>query len=192
MSTQLPKFLLLISLVACLQVPTRVPTTEELQRLLKELKKSGKDYDAALGQAVKDSSVVRQFRELFPTKNFFFSNYRARSVTSQLLGRVPLHSRYVLSLDLNIRFNDDWTRVTDFAEPAFQLTEVEEIQRLEDGRLYVSFNGDSQKNFGKHEWDRLYEASGDFSVLGIQLRKDQPIPLFDEYWKKQEVGLLKE
>ena len=73
----------------------------------------------------------------------------------------------------------------------FQLNEVEKIERLEDGRFYVSYAPDSQRRFGGREWKRLYEARGDLSVLGIQLMKDQPIVLFDEYWKSRSEALIK-
>ncbi|MEW5977247.1 MAG: hypothetical protein AB1898_15765 [Acidobacteriota bacterium] len=143
------------------------------------------DRRRALAQAL-NAQVVREFTELLPMRVATLSNYQIPSLKQSLTVQATLFSRYELRLDLVLEFDKTWTEVIHFGEPQFQLNEVEEVEPLEDGRLSVSYAERSQREFGDEEWKRLYKADGDFTVLGIYLRKDVPVPLFDEYWRRME------
>jgi hypothetical protein len=166
-----------LSLLACMQTPYELPSHTEILQL-------ERDHRKALADALK-AEIVRQFREIFPTKMITLSDYRMPAVKQTLTLQTSLYSRYEFRFDVGLKFDKTWTKVVGFGKPQFQLFEVKEIERLEDGRFYVSYR-DMQRRFDEQEWKRLYEARRDFSVLGFNLRKDHPVPLFDEYWKAQQ------
>jgi hypothetical protein len=163
---------------ACVQNPVKLPSRAEAEQFVK-------DYQKATKHAM-NAKVVYEFREIFPTKMITLSSYRIPSVKQSLVVETSLYSKYEFRLGMDVEFDKSWVEVVRFGEPLFQLDVVLAVEQLEDGRFSVSYTEGSQRRFGEQEWKKLYEARGDFSVLGISLRKDQPVPLFDEYWKAQE------
>ncbi len=164
-------------LASCMQTPHELPSHSEIQQL-------ERDHRKALADALK-VEIVREFRQIFPTKMITLSNYHIATAKQALMVQTSLYSRYEFHLTIGLKLDKTWTKVVGLDKPQFQLNEVKEIERLEDGRFYLSY-GDMQKRFDEQDWKKLYTARGDFSVLGIDLRKDQPVPLFAEYWKAQE------
>ncbi len=68
-------------------------------------------------------------------------------------------------------------------QPEFHLRKVTGIQLNPDGTVGgVSYSG-VQLTFGPDEWQRLIQARGDFSVIGIEINSDQPLEHFDEAWR---------
>jgi hypothetical protein len=63
----------------------------------------------------------------------------------------------------------------------FFLNEINLITQLPDGRQNVQY-GDS-RTFGLAEWKKLLEANGDFRVLGIEIKTNEPIKGFSDYSK---------
>jgi hypothetical protein len=55
------------------------------------------------------------------------------------------------------------------------------VDILSDGRASVSYGGPGQREFGAAEWKKVVEAKGDFSVIGIQLKRNSPVPNWDKY-----------
>jgi hypothetical protein len=70
--------------------------------------------------------------------------------------------------------------------PRFRLLEIESIDMSSDGRASVSYNTFNQRQFGTVEWDRVVEANGDFSVLGVQIKKAPPLPNFEEFVQESQ------
>jgi hypothetical protein len=167
-----------ILLAACLQGPVKLPTQAEIESM-------EKDYRKALENSL-TAKVVHEFREVYPTMMITLSNYKIPVKKQSLTIKSSLYSRYEFRLDMDLKFDKTWTKVVSFGDPQFQLNEVEKIERLEDGRFSVSYVGGSQRRFGEPEWNTLFEARGSFSALGINLKKDEPVRLFDQYWKAEE------
>lgn len=126
--------------------------------------------------------VARQFRSLFPNSQNFYTYYNGQSAI--LRCQAALYQRYELSLSVKVSLDINRTKVTRFEKSQFYLYEIESIVPSSDGTVSLS-TGDLHKRFGAKEWERLYEAKGDFSVLGIVLIKDKPVPNFATYWKGQ-------
>ena len=59
----------------------------------------------------------------------------------------------------------------------FHLVELADIR--ENGYGYT----DRQIEFGPKEWNLLLKSSGDFSVIGYPMTKDEPLEGFDKAWR---------
>jgi hypothetical protein len=44
--------------------------------------------------------------------------------------------------------------------------------------------GSTHARFGKDKWKKIYEAKGDFSVIGVDLKTDAPVTNFEAYVRK--------
>ena len=165
--------------MACTQNQSKLPTREEMEAI-------DKNHQKVLQQAL-NWKVVREFREIFPTQTIGLSQYGVPSVKHTVFGEVGLSSRYILHFSVSLKLDKTWTKIVEFGAPEFQLNEVESIE-VENSRFHVTYADGSQRRFGQKEWKLLYKARGDFSVLGISLITDRPVPLFDAYWNKVASG----
>jgi hypothetical protein len=101
-----------------------------------------------------------------------------KGVKEVWISEVYFGGRYKLVMTVDILVDRKTSSVTKIVDtPKFQLLEIESVQMSSDGRAETRFSG--QRNFGSAEWDRVVEANGDFSVIGIQIKKGPPVPDFD-------------
>jgi hypothetical protein len=70
-------------LSACVQSPVKLPSRAEAEQFVK-------DYQKATKQAM-NAKVVREFREIFPTKMITLSSYRVPSVKQSLVVETSLY-----------------------------------------------------------------------------------------------------
>jgi hypothetical protein len=100
-----------------------------------------------------------------------------------------LHRRYLMVMETDIVFAemDPETKEAitpgSHEEPVFSLWEVRDVSI---SPKFVIFRErfalavrEKVKTFTKDEWEKLVEADGDFGVLGIELKKNDPVPDFD-------------
>ena len=94
--------------------------------------------------------------------------------------------RYQLSMWVRVRVDRSSGRVTEVVgEPQFRLLEIIEIR---DSRE-VSYNGNQQREFGADQWRQVVKAKGDFSVIGIELDRNNPVVGFDRYKAEPRNGI---
>jgi hypothetical protein len=94
--------------------------------------------------------------------------------------------RYELSMRVRVRVDRSSGRVTEVVgEPRFLLLEIKEIR---DSRE-VRYNGNHQREFGVDQWHQVVRAKGDFSVIGIQLDRSNPVFGFDRYKAVTRTGI---
>lgn len=88
---------------------------------------------------------------------------------------VFLNGRYKLQLQVPLVIDSPDSGA--MVGPAkFFLLEMEEIVVAESGRVSVGYR--NQWTFGINDWNAIYENAGDFSVVGIEVVKDDPIENF--------------
>jgi len=93
--------------------------------------------------------------------------------------------RYELVMIAKVRVDRRSGRVIEVIDsPRFQLYEVEST----DGSA-TTFRQAGEREFGADEWRRVVKAGGDFSVIGIQLNYDNPVPGFDRMRAKAQNGI---
>jgi hypothetical protein len=107
-----------------------------------------------------------------------------------------LHKRYLVVMETDIIFAEIDPETEEIIspgshdEPVFSLWEVDSIsiypQLVLFGERHAWAEREKVKTFNNDEWKELVKADGDFSVLGIELKKDDPIPDFElAFWNNQ-------
>ena len=98
--------------------------------------------------------------------------------------------RYELRMQVELETSYDFSEVTKVkGEPNFYFFELPRVHNPpNDGG---SYNGNSQRHFGRAEWRRIVAAKGDFSVIGIKLNRGPPIPGFDQYVRALRSDLVR-
>ena len=110
------------------------------------------------------------------------SNYKEPNVvewitTELFAGRYKLEMRVNVEVD---RRSGNISKIT--GEPRFMLCEVYDIEGR--GVSYKYWH-----EFGAEKWIKIVKAKGDFSVIGIHLDRDNPVPGFAEYKNTPRNGI---
>jgi len=179
MAYQFVVFAILVGMLAYSQNPPPMP---ELPSTLKNLEKN---YRKALGDGLKTIPVAREFQKIFPGAINSYSYYTGEVGPTILNCRIGLYGRYELKFKVRVSLNETRKKVMDYTGADFYLAEIESINRLDDGRFYISY-GNLHRRFGAKEWEKLFKARGDFTVLGIKLIMDKPVPNFEAWWEEEK------
>ena len=128
---------------------------------------------------MRSTEVIKQFELLFPDGIHHVS--RLYDKYPFWSSRIDLYSRYQFSLNMNLELDDSGHRVELFNEPEFYIEEIKHVTfydgKPDGGCTYT----DNQLRFGLDRWKDLVQAEGDFSVLGYEIVKDNPVRGFDDF-----------
>lgn len=113
-----------------------------------------------------------------------------------------LYGRYLIMMETKIVFAEvdpDTGVITSpgsHEEPEFSLWEVLSVtispKFVLFGHRYASVSRDRIRILTADEWEELVEADGDFSVLGIELKKNRPVPSFERAcWNNDQICMTK-
>lgn len=142
-------------------------------------------YNRAILSGLAKIPEAVQFDEVFGKDNVdhFISHSGTRKAGNVWTSTVNFGGRYELSMQIPVKMGRSFDEVlTVQGSPMFVLMEISEIS-LENG-VSGRMNSSFEKQYGHFDaakWKKVYEAKGDFSVIGIPLKKDQPVVGFDEY-----------
>lgn len=146
-----------------------------------------RSYDALLQAGKKRSEVPLQFEELYGPQAVRSGIGGASSSTHEavsLWSVTHCESRYQISFEANM--NVDGARILSSEPGTLQINEITAVTDHGQGRIETSY--------GRHwtitaaQWADVYRAHGDFSVIGIDLRKNQPVPDFSLYTSAESFG----
>jgi hypothetical protein len=138
--------------------------------------------DAAERSGRRDITFAADFDRLYPGGQHYISGYARVLPTWRSV--VGLHGRYVLTMKCDITLDVTRTRVAGHDTPAFFLSEVVLVEPGANGTWNVRYG--KTWRFGAAEWQQVVAAGGDLGVLGIELTKDEPLPLFHRAWRVGE------
>lgn len=140
-------------------------------------KKSGRPkFDT---QGTPRIAVAAQMEELFGISHRTISY--GKGDTPVWHSELVLHGRYGLRMFVPVKIHSPTNGVVA-GNPVFLLDEITEVQT--NFTTGVSHMGGHWK-FGQKEWDQLYRAKGDFSVIGIVLRTNEPVKNVEAYIKER-------
>ena len=138
-------------------------------------------YEMAISSGRREIPYAKQFDDTFDNVHHFISYYDGVHGKPKWNSKVGLHDRYLLTLQLDVEFDQSGTRISSFGDPLFHLTEIRSIERGKGGSFSV-LTGDDSAVFGTKEWKDVIDANGNLRILGLIVKTDQPLALFDEYW----------
>ena len=118
---------------------------------------------------------IRRFNELYPSNSgnvFLYGNGKGDFQAERYL-----HNRYVINAALQFDYDSGY-KITAVTNVIFSVVEVIEVSKPVGSGVKVTYGESLQ--LGTKEWSLLYAARGDFSVLGMKIITNAPIPGFNE------------
>ena len=89
--------------------------------------------------------------------------------------------RYVMFMRVDLQMDQRFSTIVKvIGSPRFQMYEIEHAYSGGHGARYLSVGRGS---FGLDTWEKIVQAEGDFSAVGIVLKRNDPVPNFREYVK---------
>jgi hypothetical protein len=120
---------------------------------------------------------ARQIDDLLGPARHQLANYTEPDI-AEWQTEVLFGGRYELMMTVSVRVDRGSGRVTEIVgEPRFMLSEITEIWNSRE----VLYGGPGQREFGVDQWRRVVKAGGDFSVIGIKLNYNHPVPGFESF-----------
>jgi hypothetical protein len=136
--------------------------------------------------------IAVEFEELFPGQTDHFITHLAlyrRSGSEELnWNSVAIFGgRYNLQMEIPVTVDYDNRTVNRSGKPAFGLREY---TLVENNAGQISSNSRTLAIFGEAEWNQFYTSDGDFSVFGVKLNRDVPLPGFEKIVQAARAPLL--
>jgi hypothetical protein len=136
--------------------------------------------DIVVANALAEVELLKEFHTLYPESKHFISNIARTSPPPKWNSIAGLYGRYVVHIQVPIAVHRKELKITIVGEPLFELREVASIVRTSDGRRDASYG--ENRTLSMQQWATLVANKGDWSSLGISLRKDAPLADFGDYW----------
>jgi hypothetical protein len=141
------------------------------------------NYAQAVANAVNGEPNVVAFDKLFPGSDHSISYYTGLAGTPRWNSKTLVHGRYVLTMQFDLAIDSSGTQVTAASTPQFHLVEVTSVATSPEGQKSISYDGASQRQFGVQQWKTLEASGGDLSVLGLEVKRDQPVHELPAHWR---------
>ena len=144
------------------------------------------NYKKAIQSGLDTIPEARQIEELLGDSDHFISYHGSRSVGNDWNTKVFFEGRYVLTMQVPVKMGYQFNKVLKVREePKFYLSEIEEVEYYgpKNESIGVSYRSSGQRDFTAAEWAKVYKAGGDFSVIGVNLKRNQPVKDFEKFVK---------
>jgi hypothetical protein len=140
------------------------------------------NYKKAVKSGFKMIPEAMQIEKLFGEADHFIS-YSGPGVRQDWNTEVFFRGRYTLTMQVDVKTEPagaEFSKVTSVVgEPKFFLHEVSKVTLSPSGSVETDFS--KEWKFGLNDWKKLVDANGDFSAIGITIKKDQPVENFPKY-----------
>jgi hypothetical protein len=138
-----------------------------------------RDFEKPVPSGLQKIQQARQMEELFGSAAHAISNLRDDGLTAEWKTIVLFGGRYELWMTVPVRLTENFDEVTVVLRtPEFKLFEVSAT--TDEGRG-VLYDPRGARHFSADDWAKIYRAKGDFSVVGIAMKQNQPVRNFDRY-----------
>jgi hypothetical protein len=127
---------------------------------------------------------ARQIDEFFGPAWHKVTNYDAPDL-AEWQTEAHFGGRYELLMVVDVRVDRQSGAIAVVGAPRFILREVQAIR----GDREVSYRGSSERKFDADQWQKVVEAEGDFSAIGMTLILNKPVPGFDRHWTQPQHGM---
>ena len=140
------------------------------------------DYKRTVRSGLVTLPWPSQMEALFGEGDHFVVHYGFDSEPKEWQTVVYFGGRYQLGMAVDVAIDYTNKTIVKATTPAkFYLWELGKVETLPDGRVSTDFGGGWELD--EAQWSKLVAAKGDWSVLGISLKKNDPVPGFDDYVK---------
>ncbi len=140
------------------------------------------DYKNTVRSGIATLPWPKQMEELFGEGDHFITHYGFDSQPKQWNTEVFFWGRYEITLQVDVAIDYGKNAVTkSTTQPKFYVTEIARVEALPDDRV-TAYSGNGWE-LNETQWSKLVAAKGDWSVLGISLMTNVPVPGFEAYVK---------
>jgi hypothetical protein len=146
-------------------------------------------YDETVKHGIETVPEVQEIKQLFPMipADNFISNYGFDRNPAIWNTQVFFGGRYTLTYQVSVLIDYDNDKIIKVvAEPKFSLEEVSRV--FDDTPENVGADFVKGNIFGTEEWNKVIASKGDFSVIGIYIKTNAPVPRFDDYVRATRAG----
>ena len=149
-------------------------------------KSSMSDYIQTVRSAKTTLPIAVEIERLFPGEtDHFITQYGMNDVTGEQSNQwnteAHFYGRYSLTMQIEVKVDYDKCTIRPAGKPVFYLTEYTGIDDLHDGRFAATSKPEGGATFNDEKWHKICEKGGDFSVVGVVVQKDSPLPNFQKY-----------
>ena len=128
----------------------------------------------------------RQIDKLFSPAFQSCMNFKSPD-TVDFISLTYVAQRYQLNMWVRIRIDRQTGQFVELVgEPTFRLLEITNVS--DDGGG-TSYGGLGQKLFGRADWQKVVDAGGDFSAIGLTLDQNNPVAGFEKLFTRYQPGI---
>lgn len=154
------------------------------------------DYKKTIRVGIESVPHVQEITQMFPNApaDHFITHYgfvKNDPVTWNTV--VYIHGRYQFGYQVDVVVDYKNNRIVkSVGVKHFYLWEVETLTSpISDDVIEATYNKTNYVPLiGEKQWNQIVAAKGDFSVIGVHLITNAPIPRFDDYvhaWRKDRI-----
>lgn len=141
------------------------------------------DYKKTVRDGIKNVPYMNEIEKIFPNQptDYFITQYGFNmNVPVTWNAEVFFAGRYVFTYQVEVLVDYKRDRIIKTSSPPhFTLVQVSRV--YDDTPENIGADFDADHKFGEAEWKRVIAADGDFSVIGILIDTNHPVPRFDDY-----------
>jgi hypothetical protein len=137
------------------------------------------DYVETAQSGIKTLPWPKEMEQLFGDGDHFITHYGFSPGPKEWNSEVFFGGRYTLTLQVDVVI-EGRTVAKSISPPKFYLSEVEKVV-VDNGGAGANFSG--QWVLDEAQWKKLVQAKGDWSVIGIPVKTNSPVPGFENYVK---------
>ena len=140
------------------------------------------DYKQTVRSGIATLPWPKEMEALFGEGDHFITHYEFSPGPKKWNTEIYFGGRYRFTMQVDVEIDYKKHVIERYTSPPkFYLWEIGPLTR-EKGEIVGAKIAD-QWIFDEAKWRKLVEAKGDWSVIGLPMKKDNPIPGFDEYVK---------
>lgn len=140
------------------------------------------DYKQTVRSGLATLPWPKEMEALFGEGDHFITHYGFSPGPKEWNTEVYFGGRYRLTMQVDVEIDYKKHTIEKYTSPPkFYLWEIGPLTR-EKGEVFGAKIA-NQWVFDEAKWRKLVEATGDWTAIGLSVKKDNPIPGFDEYVK---------
>jgi len=140
------------------------------------------DYKATVRHGIKNVPHVQEVMKMFPgvpTDHFITQYGFEKDKPVQWNTEMFIYGRYIFTYQVDVVVDYQNNRIEKILTNAqFAMREITNVTDYGDN-IGARFGSDDK--FGEKKWNMVVASKGDFSVIGINLKTNSPVPRFNEF-----------
>lgn len=156
---------------------------------------SMEDYVQTVRQGIQEVPHVQEIKQMFtnaPIDHFITQYGFDREKPVLWNTEVFFGGKYIFTYQVYVSVNYEKNRIAKtVSRGKFRLVGVGKVHKPLSDDAGVESDIESDHAFGEEEWRKIVAAKGDFSVIGIPLNTNSPVPYFEDLVRAERAPRVK-